>query len=393
MKNCIDTKDIVLEKRLAINLSQLFLNGEDIAQIRNTLKEKVNWDYFVNFCNDEGVAGLVWRNLKDVHRFDSWIAENTNPLKYIYENNQKINLQLLQNFDSLLQGFEKEKIPIILLQGMALFNLVYQDLGVRALGDIDILIRKEHLHKLANHLNSRGYKNINNYPHLFYCDKALLDIHTDIANIDRIKSRKFALFMPAENLWQDSITEKRNRPLTRLLSLEDMILALCAHLQKHSYSRLIWFVDIHEIMNKYKEDIDWEKLDARALEFNLLKPLYFSLKFIEYHWHNSYSMHIASHLQDIQLNYIQQKALKKIIHVEKIDRWGDMLFLFEIKNWRQKFYFIIETLFPRPGVMAQIFNISHPLLYLVAYPMRLWQIFILSFKSLFSWISKKLDWN
>jgi hypothetical protein len=196
--------------------------------------------------------------------------------------------------------------------------------------------------------------------------------------------------MPMEKLWEDSKLEKNNQPLIRLLFKEDMILALCAHLQKHSYSRLIWIVDIHEMLNKYKEDIDLKELIAKANKFNLIKPLYFSFKFIEHHWYNSAALSTDSYLQDVRLNYIQNKALKKIIHLEKIDKWGDMLFLFEIKNKRQKFYFIMETLFPRPKVMAQIFNISCPLWYLIVYPMRLWQIFIFSCRSLYSWIAKTL---
>ncbi len=388
MKKYIEKKDIILEKRLALNLSQLCPNNEDIKQVRNIMKDEVNWNYFNSFCQEEGVAGLVWRNLEKVNRLNSCVLEKTIPLKYIYKNNQQINLKLLQSFNSLLKEFEEEEIPIILLQGIALFHMVYNDLGIRSLGDIDILVREEHLKKLTNLLSNMECKNIKNYPHLYHYDKILLDIHTDIANIERIRSRRFSLLMPMEELWEDSKAEKKNQPLIKLFSIEDMILALCAHLQKHSYSRLIWFVDIHEMMKKYKGDIDWEKLAERAIKFNLIKPLYFSFEFIGCHWSNSYTPLIDPHLQNIKLNNIQNKALKKILHLEKIDKWGDMLFLFEIQNWRQKFYFIMETLFPRPRVMAQIFNISCPLLFFVVYPMRLCQIFILSFKSLCNWIAK-----
>jgi hypothetical protein len=388
MKNFIEKKSIVLEKRLALNLSQLCPNNEDSRQVRNMVKDEINWDYFNAFCQEEGVAGLVWRNLKEINRLNSCVLEKTIPLKYIYKNNQQINLKLIQSFNSLLKELEVEEIPIILLQGIALFRLVYNDLGIRSLGDIDILVREQQLRKLTNLLNNIGCKNIKNYPHLYHYDKILLDIHTDIANIERIRSRRFSLFIPMEELWEDSKAEKKSQPLIKLFSIEDMILALCAHLQKHSYSRLIWFVDIHEMLNKYKDDIDWQKLLARAIKFNLIKPLYFSFEFIGYHWHNSYAPLMNRHLQDIKLNYIQNKALKKILNLEKIDKWGDMLFLFEIQNWRQKFYFIMETLFPRPSVMAQIFNISCPLLFFVAYPMRLCQIIILSFKILCNWIAK-----
>jgi len=376
------------EKELAILFSQLKPTEKDQAQALQLLEREINWVHLFYFCQEEGTAGLVWRNLNRFDNLSHHIKNKLRPFEETYKSNLHANLKLLNVFEELLERFVKEQITIILLQGAALLEMIYQDLGVRTLGDIDILVKEKDMLRLETLLRRIGFVNIKHYPSLFTSSDILLDIHADIANLSRISSRRYAVTIPQEALWQASQALKSSNPLIRLLSIEDMILALCAHLQKHSYNRLIWFVDINEVLRAYKKDIDWEQFIARAHQFNLIKPLYFSLRFIDHHWSTPHITSLISQMKKIQLYFIEQMAVKKMLKLEKIDKWGDILYLLNIRRKREKLRFILETLFPRPKVMSQIFNISNPFLLLLAYPLRLWQLTIFGFRSFYGWILK-----
>lgn len=378
------------EQELAIRFSQLNPTDKDQERALCLMQKELDWDYLLRFCQEEGITGLIWHNFNKLKSLKPRLKNNIIPLKKTYQNTLAANLKLLQSFEYIMKHFEEEEITIILLQGAALLEMIYQDIGVRTLGDIDILVQEQDMNKLGNLLRKIGFMNIKHYPSLFMGQDILLDVHTDIANLSRISSRRYAITIPQETLWQASRAIKPASPLVRLLSIEDMLLALCAHLQKHSYNRLIWFVDISEVLRIYKADIDWEKLIQRARRFNLIKPLYFSLRFIAHYWNLPHILSLISHMHQISLNFIEQIALKKILKLEKIDRWGDILYLFNIKRKRDKLLFMLETLFPRPKIMAQIFNISSPFYLLLAYPLRLWQLILFSVKSFYSWILKKL---
>jgi hypothetical protein len=55
---------------------------------------------------------------------------------------------------------------------------------------------------------------------------------------------------------------------------------LSFHLQKHSYSRLIWFFDLAMLLRKYAESIEWKEVIHRAESFRLEKSLYITLAYL-----------------------------------------------------------------------------------------------------------------
>ncbi|MEK6635354.1 MAG: nucleotidyltransferase family protein [Planctomycetota bacterium] len=52
---------------------------------------------------------------------------------------------------------------------------------------------------------------------------------------------------------------------------------LLEHAMKHFYHTLIHVWDIHQLINHFKKDLDWKKLCNEAEEFQLKRPLFYSL--------------------------------------------------------------------------------------------------------------------
>ena len=53
------------------------------------------------------------------------------------------------------------------------------------------------------------------------------------------------------------------------------------HLMKHSFERLLWFVDIKEIIEHESPCFVWDGLADRARHSELQRPLYYALHYIK----------------------------------------------------------------------------------------------------------------
>ena len=135
-----------------INLSELNFFYE------NNLKF---WEKFVKICSSHLILPTVYIKLKNIK--DSSIIPPNDLLIYLddiykinFERNQLVINQLL--FISDL--FEKNKINYVFLKGSAfLLQNYFDDLKIRMVGDIDILVHSKNLQKAEQILKNEGFKN------------------------------------------------------------------------------------------------------------------------------------------------------------------------------------------------------------------------------------------
>jgi hypothetical protein len=86
------------------------------------------------------------------------------------------------------------------------------------------------------------------------------------------------------------------------LGLEDLLLYLCLHLDKHGFyhrflvaqpdvnwcslavdgaSRLVWFCDIWEVLQRHQQDVDWARCVDKARRWGIEGAVYCSLYFVQ----------------------------------------------------------------------------------------------------------------
>jgi hypothetical protein len=66
------------------------------------------------------------------------------------------NHVILSRLEQIVRLFAARGIPVVLLKGAALLSLVYQDLALRPMADVDLLVRREDLQQAANLLCEMG---------------------------------------------------------------------------------------------------------------------------------------------------------------------------------------------------------------------------------------------
>lgn len=212
------------------------------------------------------------------------------------------------NFGELLKIikiFDAAGIRVILLKGSHLAQFVYQDIGLRWMADIDILIRREDLKKASELLVSMGYEYPDLEPaiwddfgekrqvrdrasviewyeahhmHLIYCNPNAiqsLEIHWGITR------RASPFIIDIEGLWERAWAEEVNGVKLWVLSPEDLLLHLSLHDSYYHHLKLFGLrpcCDVAAVVRRFSGQIDWGQLQARARAWGIEKYLYLMLR-------------------------------------------------------------------------------------------------------------------
>jgi|GEM_PF-965630 len=199
----------------------------------------------------------------------------------------------------IIKALTAANIQVLLLKGAHLAPFVYQNVGMRWMSDVDILVHRADLPKAGDVLarmrysyaeteplvldsfgkgkQVRGRTGIdwckNHHMHLRYVNQERiqnLELHWAIAK----STSPFSI--DVEGLWERAWTEKLNGIPCRVLSPEDLILHISLH--DAYYHRLKAFglrpcCDLAAVVRRCPRSIDWKVLGLRARQWRVGKYL------------------------------------------------------------------------------------------------------------------------
>jgi hypothetical protein len=354
-----------------------------------TSADQIDWVKFTRQTSSHGVSGLIYYHIRqrglqyifpdNVHRF----------LKTAYYRNIIQNMLTLKELRKILAALQGHGIEPLLIQGISLLiSQVYASLGMRPLNDVDLLIEQTQLKPARQILHELGYRALPFYPNLFSNQKILFDIHSDIFNADRIAARRYVSAASNKSLWQAAHPLEGAWGKTRSLSLNDQIITAAAHLQKHSFSRLIWLADIMTLLHGHETGHDWSKTAARAKELNLQKPLYFTLMMIRQVFNYSPPITLTANLLDKKLSLTEKALLCGLLNGARQECVSEALDLCSINPIGKKLLYLKENIFPKPKIIKQVAGYSHPVGVGFAYITRVFQSLIYGIRLLVTFTAK-----
>ena len=90
----------------------------------------------------------------------------------------------------------------------------------------------------------------------------------------------YSRYIDMDSFWANSRRLSVEDMEFSVLAPEDLLIYLCLHFSKHFASkifRLIWLVDISEIIYHYDSTLDWEYITKKALEYGVYSSIRFAL--------------------------------------------------------------------------------------------------------------------
>ncbi|MBI5376619.1 MAG: nucleotidyltransferase family protein [Candidatus Schekmanbacteria bacterium] len=338
---------------------------ESASHLRNIAlysSRKFSWERLCKLGEEFDVAPFIYNAL-----LASGLDEVVPPaffskLEIEYYQNLSKNMRALKICNQLASAFRNDGIRVILLGGGGFLGTLYENMGLRYVGDIDILIHKDRFEDARKTLGSLGFTQFKKYRGVMKSGSITIDIHTDIIDSERISSRKNIYSFNPELFWSDCIPHPEVDGAF-VLSPSDSLLYSAFHCFKHSFSRIIWSIDTAEIIRKYgdKEFYDYILSISQANATSV--PIYYSLAYIH---ETGISTIDTVALKKLKENFRENKIAKRIFQMavdgRNIGSFSELLVILsrgqsgrsgQSSNACLKFF--IESLFPCKNTLKEIY--------------------------------------
>lgn len=227
---------------------------------------ELEWDLVIQQSIRHSVTPILYQQLKRLSPKVPVPDGVFKKLRDIYLQNAARNMRLYHGLSKALKVLKDAGIPVVVLKGGHLGEVVYGNIGLRTLCDVDLLFKMQDM--------GRGQKRLMNAGFLSGDSQLALDVHW---NIDiSIKHINIDL----EDLWGRAQPTVIAGVEVLALCPEDLLLHICVHLAFHhlfEFAGLRSFCDIREIVRHYGGQMEWEQIRQRAKDWGVTNCIYITL--------------------------------------------------------------------------------------------------------------------
>mgnify|MGYP001220286368 CR=1 FL=1 len=186
-------------------------------------------------------------------------------LSKLYRSNSIHNLIYSAELLNITSLFAENMISCIHLKGVSLSEYLYQDLGLRPVVDLDILVQQADFFKANELLLQRGYTRMlqedtikgkihkrmtHQWPYRHEARRVLVELHRQFVP----KSR--ANRVESEGIWSRAQTIQLDGQSIQIMSPEDLLVYLSIHASKEFWGSLLQVNDIASLIVQHP-DLDW----------------------------------------------------------------------------------------------------------------------------------------
>ncbi|MFH1878103.1 MAG: nucleotidyltransferase family protein [Candidatus Omnitrophota bacterium] len=274
------------EEKLVVLCSRVVLQENIRRELGSIINSgRLDWERIIRAADEYRVMPFLNRHLQI---FGRKIPEQVkdalrNKSACVFSGNIKA-LEQINIVDSLLAG---AGVEALFIKGAALMVDVYGENGLRGFSDIDILVKEKEYARAEKVLTAGGFKPSGNMDiargyrsqRVFLTgDGMCLDVHRKF--VGRVLHNRF-INISEEAVWggKRALTPEKGAAFNTL-SIYDTLLYHCVHLSMHhSFSGLMWYVDLNEFIGKYNGRINWEIMLEKTAEYRIKRPVYYALLF------------------------------------------------------------------------------------------------------------------
>ena len=293
----------------------------------------------------EGVAGLLYRRLKTSGRLTALADPACGRLESIYYLTIQTNLR----FFSALTEIAAEGVPFVLMQGAALLADIYPDPGLRPLSDIDLWVLPRNRARLLTVLSRLGFEENPLVPGVLRRGAVLVDVHTHLDWAERIQATRFLFALDPEEIQRSCRRITWDGLDLLCLGGHDQVIYLMVHAVKHNLERLIWLADIQRLTAAWRAS-DWVGLRQRAGQLGQKRVP----ALLAYMRQELFGMPTpAAATVGLSLS-AGQRYLLRMRRRAPLPKWSSLALLAAGNRVRQ-LEFALESMFPRPEILRQVF--------------------------------------
>lgn len=206
--------------------------------------------------------------------------------RQIHQNNVRMTQRLAQITGTL----RARGVDVLLLKGAALNLTVYDDPALRAMADVDLMVRPgqvAHAQAVLRTLRFRkGRDQVRDdfFPkyhyEMEYTAKRPWPLRIDV-HVRLLRPLRYARTLPEAAVWQGAQPASLDGSEVLILSRENMLIHLAAHAACHGGWPLRWLYDVKRFIDSQEAAIDWDAVVGRARDWRLSLPVRVGLERVE----------------------------------------------------------------------------------------------------------------
>jgi hypothetical protein len=306
------------EDQLLLQCARANMSDVAVNKAADLLQENLDWDYILEASTLHGVAPLLHRSLTqlarvldivdadvrvvdaDVRVVDTDVRTAIVPLaireelERLYLNSRARNQRLYRVIGEVCRALEQAGVQAMGLKDAQLAWEVYPDIGLRPMGDIDILIHPEDYDKTATCMAGLGFTRLPNpdipftlkyaWAHHFRrpSDDVWVDMQWNVLQKEWDIYHEGNFDFEIDRMWRGAILMRVGEYQILVPKPEDMLFHLCMHLEGHTYSELILFCDIAELLKHYDNQLDWKYLVDITKKYKAESSVYYVLLMVQH---------------------------------------------------------------------------------------------------------------
>lgn len=319
------------EQKLVVNCSRLTI-GNKVEEIKRLAQIKdLKWEKVIEYGLRNKVLYMVAYNLERLG-----INEMPEYFKKLildgFVCNEIKNEQKLNEMKRICKRMREEGIEIAPVKGAYLIDNLYQNRKIRTTNDMDALIRKDDIHKIHRimldmgyiddfyDIETKAYKKYSTRKRMLYKTKMYnllpyVKVVPGVLETVIMFDFSFALDFTLDTYpVKDMITCADVKDGVRILRPEHYFIHMCCHHYREASHtewirlgkdlNLIKFCDVREFVLKLMNEKSMVNALMFAEEYDLIKPVYFTIYFLKEIYHDGYEDKLLD-----RLNIDNQKFL------------------------------------------------------------------------------------
>jgi len=276
------------ENQVLLAIARRDLERRDVAELRELLREPLDWDYLFATAFNHRLIPLLHKNLLSAAP-DLVPGQVLARLKRESVANSQSVLHLIAKQLKAYRLLREHGVRAAIFKGAVLAQMAYGEVSLRQAGDIDVLIDRRDFPQARALLESLGYEmtppltEAQLASHLaFHCEIpfmrdewfTVVDLHWGLA------PRSFVFGVNTEEIMSRLQSVSLAGTAVETFSLEDMVLYQSMHGAKHLWHRLEWITSLAELIRAAK-DLDWNIVVQRAVDAHATRMLALALHLVE----------------------------------------------------------------------------------------------------------------
>ena len=360
-----------MDQEAAANLLRccLRIGDEGVTAARLEHLSLSDWDAVIQQSARHGVSPLLYWRMENLGAAIRIPASTLRELREAYLSSAARNMRLLHELSRVLRALQSDGTPVIALKGVHLAEVVYGNIALRPMGDVDLLVRKADLSGVVSRLLEIGYRPSRRFyvevecaasqhvPPLYKSGAAPLEIHWSIAR----PTSPFAIDL--DGLWQRARPTIISGIQALALSPEDLVLHLCLHtsFQHVLTAGLRAYCDVSETIQHYQGRVNWPQVCIRARRWGATKPAYLTLRMARELLSAAVPDQVLSALEpsDLELRFVEEAREWALCRQgAALPLSANLAGMWVAGGLREKVSAFLGTTFPPPEVLATLYPVS-----------------------------------